>query len=131
MQIGLTVSDIAAAKRFYGEVMGLSAEPEMKLPANMGMVGNVRYGYLAGATTIKFWSKVAGPLPTHTGAPALRTGIRVINAAVADLAATRAQLERHGVPVQTGPLGPDGLPSALVASDPDGNWLEFSSASQG
>ena len=75
MQIGLTVGDVARSRHFYGQLLGLREEPEMKLPKSMGVVGNVRYGFVAGATTIKFWSR--GELPVKTGAPGRMTGIPV------------------------------------------------------
>jgi catechol 2,3-dioxygenase-like lactoylglutathione lyase family enzyme len=127
MQIGLTVSDIEQSKRFYGEILGLPAEPEMKLPASMGTVGNVRYGYVAGGTTIKFWS-MGDALPKRTGAPGSRTGIRQISAVVEDLDGVHEHLRRRGVPIEVGPSAQGGKSRALFASDPDGNWIELATA---
>lgn len=126
MQIGLTVSDAQRSRRFYGELLGLKEEPEMKLPASMGTVGNVRYGFQLGSTTIKFWSK--GQLPTKTGAPARYTGIRLITAHVEDTDAVHAHLESLGVEIKVPPNDFQGLARVMFIADPDGNFIEFASS---
>jgi glyoxylase I family protein len=125
MQIGLTVADVQRSRRFYGELLGLQEEPEMKLPASMNTVGNVRYGFVLGKTTIKFWSK--GELPTKTGAPARYTGIRLITAHVQDADAAHAELVGRGVEVKVPPHDFQGLARVFFIADPDGNWIEFAS----
>jgi glyoxylase I family protein len=125
MQVGLTVSDVQRSRRFYGELLGLKEEPEMKLPASMGTVGNVRYGYQLGTTTIKFWSK--GELPTTAGAPARYTGIRLITAHVEDTDVVHAQLKSRGVDIKVPPHDFQGLSRVLFITDPDGNFIEFAS----
>lgn len=125
MQIGLTVSDAQRSRRFYGELLGLKEEPEMKLPASMGTVGNVRYGFQLGTTTIKFWSK--GEVPTKTGAPARYTGIRLITAHVEDTDAVHEQLASRGVEIKVPPHDFQGLSRVMFITDPDGNFIEFAS----
>jgi glyoxylase I family protein len=123
MQIGLTVSDIQRSRHFYGELLGLKEEPEMKLPASMQTVGNVRYGFVFGKTTIKFWGK--GELPSRTGAPARYTGIRLITVPVEDTDAAYAQLTERGVEVKVKPHDLQGLARVMFVTDPDGNFIEF------
>jgi glyoxylase I family protein len=125
LQIGLTVSDIQRSRRFYGEVLGLKEEPEMKLPASMGTVGDVRYGFVFGHTTIKFWGK--GELPTKTGAPARYTGIRLMTVNVEDTDAVHAELERRGVEIKVKPHDLMGLARVMFVTDPDGNFIEVAS----
>jgi glyoxylase I family protein len=125
MQVGLTVADVQRSRRFYGELLGLKEEPEMKLPASMGTVGNVRYGFLLGGTTIKFWSR--GELPTKTGAPARYTGLRLITAHVDDADAVHAELAGRGVEIKVPPHDFQGLARVFFVADPDGNWIEFAS----
>jgi glyoxylase I family protein len=128
MQIGLTVSDVERSKRFYGDVLGCPQEPEMRLPKSMSVVGNVRYGFVAGKTTIKFWHM--GELPTKTGGPGRRTGIRMITAIVDDLDATHEHLRTHDVAIKAAPHDMQGLARVMFAADPDGNWIEFVQASR-
>jgi catechol 2,3-dioxygenase-like lactoylglutathione lyase family enzyme len=128
MQIGLTVSSIERSKHFYGEVLGFAQEPEMKLPKSMGVVGNVRYGFVAGKTTIKFWHM--GELPTKTGGPGRRTGIRMITAIVDDLDATHEHLRQQDVAIKAPPHDLQGLARVMFAADPDGNWIEFVQAAK-
>ena len=123
LQIGLTVGDVARSRHFYGQLLGLQEQPEMKLPRSMGVVGNVRYGFTLGSTTIKFWSR--GELPVRSGAPAKRTGIRVMTAFVDDVDATHALLRSRDVPVKVPPHDLAGLARVMFIADPDGNWLEL------
>jgi catechol 2,3-dioxygenase-like lactoylglutathione lyase family enzyme len=126
MQIGLTVADVQRSRQFYGELLGLPEEPEMKLPASMNTVGNVRYGFVLGKTTIKFWSK-GNERPTKTGAPARYTGIRLITAQVQDADAVHAELVGRGVQIKVPPHDFQGLARVFFIADPDGNWIEFAS----
>jgi glyoxylase I family protein len=125
MQVGLTVADVQRSRQFYGELLGLKEEPEMKLPASMGTVGNVRYGFQLGTTTIKFWGK--GELPTKTGAPARYTGIRLITAHVEDTDAVHEQLKSRGVEIKVPPNDFQGLSRVMFITDPDRNFIEFAS----
>jgi catechol 2,3-dioxygenase-like lactoylglutathione lyase family enzyme len=125
LQIGLTVADVQRSRHFYGALLGLREEPEMKLPASMGTVGNVRYGFVLGDTTIKFWGK--GELPARTGAPARYTGIRLITAHVPDVDALHAQLQARGVNIKVPPHDFQGLARVMFVTDPDGNFIELAS----
>jgi hypothetical protein len=70
-------------------------------------VGNVRYGFTAGGTTIKFWNR--GELPGRTGAPGKRTRIRLMTAFVEDADATHALPLSRGVPIKVAPHDLAGL----------------------
>ena len=123
LQIGLTVRDAARSREFYGSALGLREEPPMKLPPTMGVAGDVRYGFLAGRTTIKFWS-YDRELPVETGAPATRTGIRRLCARVDDVDTLHAVLCERGVSIEAPPHdGPNGR--AMNILDPDGNLIEL------
>lgn len=126
LQIGLTVADIARSRHFYGELLQLKEEPEMKLPKSMGVVGNVRYGFVAGATTIKFWSR--GELPVKTGAPGRASGIRLMTAFVADVDAACAELRARGVAIKVEPYDFGELARVAFIADPDGNWIELATS---
>lgn len=126
LQIGLTVPDLSASRKFYGDVLGLEEEPEMKLPPSMGVVGDTRFGFVFGRTTVKFWSH-GGALPVRTGAPERWTGIRSIRAWVEDVDATCETLRGRGVPVAVEPTDSDDQARVMCVSDPDGNWIEFAS----
>jgi catechol 2,3-dioxygenase-like lactoylglutathione lyase family enzyme len=104
-------------------MLGLAEQPEMKLPRSMGVVGNVRYGFTLGSTTIKFWSR--GELPVRTGAPTKRTGIRLMTAFVDDVDATHELLRSRDVPVKVPPHDLAGLARVMFIADPDGNWIEL------
>ena len=125
MQIGLTVSDVARSRKFYGEALGLDEEPPMKLPEAMGVVGNERYGFRLGGTTVKFWSRRGGPLPTWTGKPSRRTGIRVIAGHVDDVDEAYANLVAREVPIKMPPHDFEGRARLMFFADPDGNWIEL------
>ena len=130
MQIGLTVADVARSRHFYGQLLGLREEPEMKLPASMGVVGNTRYGFIAGSTTIKFWSRLGSqgePLPVKSGPPGRLSGIRLMTAFVADVDAAVAELRARGVPIKGEPSDFGGLARVAFIADPDGNWIELAS----
>lgn len=124
MQIGLTVADIERSRHFYGELLGLREEPEMKLPRSMGVVGNTRYGFVLGATTVKFWSR-GDDLPTWSGPPARRTGIRLMTALVEDVDATHEALKERGVSIAAPPSDLENLARIMFVTDPDGNWIEI------
>jgi catechol 2,3-dioxygenase-like lactoylglutathione lyase family enzyme len=124
LQIGLTVSDVARTKHFYTTLLGFPEQPEMQLPSSMGVVGDVRHAVTAGATTLKFW-KIGRVLPTPTGAPERRTGIRVMRAWVADVDAVHAELVGRGVEIAVPPRDLAETGRGMTIADPDGNWIEL------
>lgn len=85
-----------------------------------------RYGFQLGRTTIKFWS-MGDDLPTWSGAPARRTGIRLITAWVDDVDALCADLQTRGVQIKVAPHDFEDQARVMLVADPDGNWIEFAS----
>jgi catechol 2,3-dioxygenase-like lactoylglutathione lyase family enzyme len=118
MQVGLTVSDVERFRHFYGQIFGLKEEPTMAIQN-----GRTRYGFIAGKTTIKFWTQ--GELPTHSGAPQKRTGIRMYTATVDDIDAVHRELVEQNVTIKVPPQDFQGRARIMFAADPDGNWIEF------
>ncbi len=111
---GFSVDDIATAKRFYGETLGLDARDE-----EMGLLGL----HLAGGTTILVY-----PKPNHT--PATFT---ILNFPVDDVEKAVDELTRRGVrfehyegEIQTDEKGisrDNGGPTIAWFKDPAGNIL--------
>lgn len=121
LQIGLTVRDVAASRRFYGEVLGLPEQP----PVEIGD-GKVRYTFHVGRTVIKFWCPGEG-LPVASGPPEAAIGFRELRFEVDDADATCGALAATGVRVEVPPVDAPGGGRTAVVSDPDGNWLRLSS----
>jgi catechol 2,3-dioxygenase-like lactoylglutathione lyase family enzyme len=111
---GFSVDDIAAAKRFYGETLGLEVSDE-----EMGLLGL----HIAGGTTILVY-----PKPNHT--PATFT---ILNFPVDDVEKAVDELTRRGVrfehyegDIQTDEKGisrGNGGPTIAWFKDPAGNIL--------
>jgi catechol 2,3-dioxygenase-like lactoylglutathione lyase family enzyme len=106
-EIGLAVADLAASRAFYGDVMGLEAQPE----ARDELLGVVRYPYTHGATTINLWPVSAGGSKDSTTG-----GIQYI---VWNVAAIDAVVRERGATVDR-PLSPPGQMRTLWLVDPDG-----------
>ncbi len=101
--VSVPTRDIAVARRFYGEVLGLPASPH----------GGDEFE--AANLTIGLWRPEADGVPfvPSTAGIALR---------VADVAAARAELEAAGVPF-LGPTVDTGVCLMGFLHDPDGNVL--------
>jgi len=115
LQIGLTVSDVEAARAFYGGVLGLPEQPPVPIQA-----GILRYAFSAGRSTIKLW-RPPETKRSHAGPPEAAIGIRAIHFAVDDPESLRDVVESRGARL-TAMEG--GLPG-FYAIDPDGNRLRF------
>jgi catechol 2,3-dioxygenase-like lactoylglutathione lyase family enzyme len=100
--VSVPIRDVAAARRFYGEVLGLSRgrEPDEFETANV---------------TLALWEPEAEGIPfsANTAGIALR---------VADVAAARERLEAHGVRF-LGETVDTGVCHMGFFADPDGNVL--------
>jgi catechol 2,3-dioxygenase-like lactoylglutathione lyase family enzyme len=119
IQVGLTVSDVAAARRFYGSALGLPEQPSVAIDAQI-----TRYAFSAAHSTIKFWPSPQ-PVPRRTGPPPQSIGLRYLRFEVANLDVACRNLEQRGVPLVRSPSSlADGSRSAAI-SDPDGNWIEL------
>ena len=106
-EIGIAVSNLAASRAFYGDVMGLTAQPE----ARHELLGVIRYPYAHGATTINLWPVSAGAAKdSATG------GMQYI---VWNVAAIDAVVRERGATVDR-PLSAPGQMRTLWLVDPDG-----------
>jgi catechol 2,3-dioxygenase-like lactoylglutathione lyase family enzyme len=116
----LYFDDLAGAKRFYGEVMGLEPmfEDDRLIACPIGeqsVLLMFRRGHTAEATHIR-----GGTVPGHEG-----QGIGHIAFAIGkdELPAWEAQLARHRIPIESRVDWPKGGVS-LFFRDPEGNLLE-------
>ena len=106
-EIGITVNDLAASRAFYGDVMGLTAQP----PVRDDRLGAVKYPFTLGSTTINLWSFGAG-LPND----AQTAGMQYI---VWNVAAIDGVVQERGARVDR-PLSAPGQMRTLWLLDPDG-----------
>jgi catechol 2,3-dioxygenase-like lactoylglutathione lyase family enzyme len=121
LQVGLTVSDAARSRHFYGKVLGLTEQPPTQLGGDLG----TRYAYTFGNTTIKFW-QLPRKVDIRTGPPNSRAGMRTFTAVVPDIEAAHAELVAKDVPIMLKPFELPGIARILFFADPDGNWIELS-----
>jgi len=124
----LRVRDVAAAKRFYCDVLGCTVERESEA---LGL-----HQLRAGASLIDL-VPIAGPLGRLGGAAPGAEGRNVDHVALAlahfDEAAIRAHLARHGVePGDVAPrYGAEGNGPSMYVKDPDGNVVELKGPASG
>lgn len=106
-EIGITVSDLAASRAFYGDVMGLTSQP----PVRDDRLGAVKHRFTHGETTINLWSFGSG-LP-NDGPTA---GMQYI---VWNVVAIDDVVRERGARVDR-PLSAPGQMRTLWLLDPDG-----------
>ena len=121
VEIGIVVTDLDAAMKFYGETLGLPYIGEMELP------NAVMKRYAHGDTVIKLLGGFE-PKPTASvpgGMSAGVAGFRYLTLKVDDVAAMQQRCADAGytVAVPMFEFRP-GLYISIVA-DPDGNWVEL------
>jgi arylsulfatase A-like enzyme/catechol 2,3-dioxygenase-like lactoylglutathione lyase family enzyme len=116
---GMCVGDDAAARRFYGQVLGLREFDPWKLPAP---VNTSMYLFETGAGRVKF-AAPPGERPRESDAGPDALGLRSVTLRVADLAAARSRLADPGATIDE-----DGR---LSLADPDGNRIFLEQASAG
>jgi catechol 2,3-dioxygenase-like lactoylglutathione lyase family enzyme len=106
-EIGITASDLAASRAFYGELMGLTPQP----PVRDDLLDTTKYPFTHGATTINLWSFGGGlPSDAQTG------GMQYI---VWNVAAIDGVVRERGAQVDR-PLSAPGQMRTLWIVDPDG-----------
>jgi catechol 2,3-dioxygenase-like lactoylglutathione lyase family enzyme len=106
-EIGITASDLAASRAFYGELMGLTPQP----PVRDDLLGTTKYPFTHGATTINLWTFGEGlPKDSQTG------GMQYI---VWNVAAIDGVVRERGAQVDR-PLSAPGQMRTLWIVDPDG-----------
>jgi catechol 2,3-dioxygenase-like lactoylglutathione lyase family enzyme len=117
LQIALTVSDIAASRRFYGEVLGLQELPSLPMP---GDPTRQVYLFQVGPTLIKFWS-FGSDLPNRAGRHLEAFGNRYIQYHVKNAAAAHELMKSRGAKIDLPPTPVESLPvDILFVADPDG-----------
>jgi len=119
LDVGLVVTNEEAAKRFYGDVLGLKFQGNLPLPGNGKMLR-----YASGATTIKL-IVLPEPKPVNPGGIQAAVGIRLITLFDANLDAIAERAEANGLP-KPSILGAKGSAGRLIfINDPDGNQVEI------
>ncbi|MCL4201680.1 MAG: VCBS repeat-containing protein [Pirellulaceae bacterium] len=113
---GMAVSDDAAARKFYGETLGLAEFDPWNLPPPFSMK---MYLFATGAGRLKF-SAPPGQRPREADAGLDAPGLRSVTLRVADLAAARKGLTKRGAEFEGD--------KRLLVSDPDGNRIYIEQA---
>ncbi|MBM3891766.1 MAG: hypothetical protein FJ388_21840, partial [Verrucomicrobia bacterium] len=113
---GMAVSDEAAARKFYGSVLGLQEFDPWNLPPPFSMK---MYLFATGAGRVKF-SSPQGQRPRESDAGPDAPGLRSVTLRVADLAAVRAGLTKRGAKFEG--------EKRLLVTDPDGNRIYIEQA---
>jgi len=108
---GMAVSDEAAARKFYGAVLGLQEFDPWNLPPPFSMK---MYLFATGAGRVKF-SAPQGQRPREADAGPDAPGLRSVTLRVADLAAVREGLTKRGAKLEG--------EKRLLVTDPDGNRI--------
>ena len=103
--VGILVSDVERAKRFYGETLGLRPNPRAHEDWPEFETGNVTLSLV---------------LPSQIGREEFTPGTMPIALRVPDVAEARRKLEAAGVEVKTDTMDSEVCHMA-VFSDPDGN----------
>jgi catechol 2,3-dioxygenase-like lactoylglutathione lyase family enzyme len=113
---GMAVSDEAAARRFYGQTLGLAEFDPWNLPIAGGLK---MYLFSTGAGRVKFL-EAPGQRPREADAGPDAPGLRSVTLRVADLAAVREGLTKRGAKVEG--------EKRLLAIDPDGSRIYIEQA---
>jgi catechol 2,3-dioxygenase-like lactoylglutathione lyase family enzyme len=113
---GMAVSDDAAARKFYGEVLGLAEFDPWNLPPPYSMK---MYLFATGAGRVKF-SAPPGQRPPEADAGPDSPGLRSVTLRVADLGAVREGLVKRGAKLEG--------EKRLLVTDPDGNRIYIEQA---
>lgn len=121
LDVGVVVSDMERARKFYGEALGLKQLPALpiELPGGGAMVR-----YQSGATVIKLRTFPKAPPPVEIGTMAVN-GIRLLTIYVRDIEALAGRFSAAGLPVpKFGERQSAGYRVAFL-NDPDGNRIEL------
>jgi catechol 2,3-dioxygenase-like lactoylglutathione lyase family enzyme len=107
-EIGITAGDLDASRAFYGELMGLEAQP----PVRDELLGVVKHPFKHGSTTINLWAAGGAGVPKD----AATAGMQYI---VWDVAAIDGVVQERGAKIDR-PLSAPGQMRTLWLVDPDG-----------
>jgi catechol 2,3-dioxygenase-like lactoylglutathione lyase family enzyme len=113
---GMAVSEDTAARKFYGEVLGLPEFDPWNLPPPFNMK---MYLFATGAGRIKLASP-PGQRPRDADAGPDAPGLRSVTLRVADLTAAREGLAKRGAKIEGD--------KRLLLTDPDGNRIYIEQA---
>jgi catechol 2,3-dioxygenase-like lactoylglutathione lyase family enzyme len=121
LDIGIVVSDMAKARHFYGDILGLPPNEAVPVPLP---AGSEMAWYKAGATPIKL--RVIGTTPPRVDTRRMAAnGIRLITIFVKDPDALVNRLAAAGLQ-QPEFISPEKAPYRYgFVSDPDGNEIEI------
>ena len=120
LDIGLTVSDTEASRKFYGQFLDLEELDPLEIPAH----GIKRYSYRHGTTTIKLWT-YGKDLPKQSGRWQDAYGIRYIQYIMSDLDAVDAHAKATGADIHTPIFNLGAMARIMFIADPDGIINEF------
>jgi len=121
LQMALTVSDDAAARKYFGETLGLPAAGSIPLRS----MGATEYRHAVGESVIKFWAPTVNQRESLGGPVFERIGVRAILFPVRDLAAVKTVLASRGLNTLEETVPALAEKPALVIPDLDGNRILF------
>ena len=117
IHIALTVSDVEASRKFYGETLGMKALPTIPMPGD----GRTVHLFQHGPTLIKFWSSDNDDLPNHAGRHLDAYGYRYIQYPAKDIRATYEFVKGRGATIDMPPTAVESMPVEIMfVADPDG-----------
>lgn len=109
--VGVAVSDLTAAKRFYGDLLGIPC---------VGSFGDKWAEFDAGNVTLALIEGDQAAIAKRLEAgPYAAIGVAL---AVPDIQSAVAELRQHGVPITMEPIESPVCFTAMV-QDPTGNWI--------
>ena len=117
LEVGLVVSSLDSASRFYGQTLGLK---------DGGIVGT-EHLFWAGRSRLVLRQAPSSGAARRTGVRKEVAGIRFVTFPIEDVLTLATTLAERGVKPVWGPAPPrpDSLATLLFVEDPDGNWVEF------
>ncbi len=128
LNVVITVSDMAAAQKFYADVLGLAPMSPIHFAAastgELASDGMTMERFRVGADEIKLLPGVA-MTKKHPGGGANGIGLRMVNFPMADIEAFKKRLANHGYPEPEIHKLPNSNYRFGLLEDPDGNQVEF------
>jgi lactoylglutathione lyase len=137
IDLGLVVSDIDKAAKFYTEAMGFTEASGFDVPAQMaadtGLTANLPFkvrvfvlGKEPTATNLKIMTiPGANSKKVDNQYIGSSLGFRYLTINVADLTKTMERLKQHGVAPMKEPYRLSGNSFLILVKDPDGNIIEL------
>ncbi len=128
LNVVITVKDMAAAKRFYGDVLGLKPLPQVRFSEKTAPVffphAVTMERFRVGTHEIKL---IPGVESTRSfpGGIARGIGLRMVNYPISDVAAFKQRLQAGGYPEPKINSLPGSTYRFGMLEDPDGNQVEF------